>query len=686
MSSNQLGQSASPHLIEHKDNPVHWRLWTPEIFAEAAAQGKPILLSIGYSACHWCHVMNEESFADPQIAQVINAGFIPVKVDREERPDIDQLYQAAATTMGHGGGWPLTMFLNPTGEPFFAAGYLPKTDQPNQQSLRTVLDLVSGIYADKPEDVASAVQRLTEALRQTYDGDLRPAAENISLDLAGLRIGQRFDTFLGGLTGAKKFPMVPLVEFLWRSFLRSGAQQYLQLVAITIDNMTMGGLRDHLGGGFARYCEDERWVMPHFEKMLYDSAQIVDLATLVWQFNRNKLCADAVHSTVQWLLRDMKVGDAFAASIDSDSEGEDGKYYLWTEEEVDTILKGTFAARFKAVYSVLPQGLYSGGRNALHRLGPQSAQLSDADEALLAKQRERMLAARAQRVAPHRDDKVLADWNGVAIAALANAGAVFNQRDWIEAAVKAFDFIVENMGDGDRLVHSWADGKRGIGGFADDYAHMARAALQLWESTGEVRFLEQARIWVQVLDDHFWDARGGYNFTADDAAPLFMRVRMPQDGFIPAANGVMLTVLTRLWLASADKAYADRAAALLQAFSFGINRNLLVSGSYLNGFEAFAAGLQIILIGPKDNARTHELARIVWGKSLPNRLLTVLAPEDTLPEGHPAQGKTMVNGVPTVYICQRDTVSQPIIDPVQLDQILQLPRNLAQQQQQRRAG
>ena len=685
MSSNQLGQSTSPHLLEHKNDPVHWRLWGPDAFAEAEATGRPILLSIGFSACHWCHVMNRESFSDPESAALINDGFIPVKVDREERPDIDQLYQASANILGHAGGWPLNIFLTPTGEPFFSAGYMPPADQQGQPSLRSVLGVVGNIYANKKDEVAGTVARLTQAVEQTYNRDVRGGADNVALDMAALRIGQRFDIFAGGLTNTQKFPSVALVEFLWRTYLRTGTQQYLQLVATSLDNMLLGGLFDHLGGGFVRYTEDERWMKPHFEKMLYDNAQLIDLMTMVWQYNRNKLGADRVQQTVEWLRRDMRVGDAFASSIDSDSEGEDGKYYLWSEEEVDTILKGTFASRFKTVYGVMPQGLYEGGRNALHRLN--AGQISEADEALLAKQRERMLAARAKRVAPARDDKILADWNGLAIAALANAGAVFDRPEWIAAAVKAFDFIVKAMGEGDRLAHSWADNKRGVTGFSDDYANMARAGIQLWESTGDKRFVEQAKIWVRVLNENFWDAKGGYNFSAHDAEPLFARLRMTHESNTPPANALMVSVLTRLWVATGDMEYHNRVMALLQAYAFEINRNYLFSGSFLNGYECFTAGLHIVLIGQKNNLRTHEMARLVWSKALPNRLFTVLSPDESLPETHPAHGKTMVNDQPTVYICQRGTVSQPFTDPAQLELVLQLPRGiLQQQQQQRRVG
>jgi uncharacterized protein YyaL (SSP411 family) len=408
---------------------------------------------------------------------------------------------------------------------------------------------------------------------------------------------------------------------------------------------------------------------------------IVDMMTSVWQFNRNELCRARVEETIAWLMRDMKVEDAFASSLDADSEGEEGKYYLWTEAEIDAALMGTFVQKFKTAYNVRREGNFE-GKNILLRLNsgapfPQS----DADEALLKKQRELLLAARQQRVAPMRDDKVLADWNGLAIAALANAGAVFQKTDWTVAAIKAFDFVVKALGNGDRLHHAWHNGKRGGLGFADDYAHMIRAALVLWELVGDKRYLEQAKKWTVTLNEHYWDNMlGGYYTTADDADPLIVRARMLFDQPVPSANSTMIAQLARLYQATGEQAYAQRADQLFQAFAGEAARAFISTGSYFNAIETAVAGLQIVIVGPITNPKTHELNAAVLGRSLPNRLLVVVSPEETLPEGHPAHGKTMVNGQPAAYICQRGTCSAPITNPVALSQALQLPVRMPQGQ------
>jgi len=673
MSQNQLAQETSPYLLLHKDNPVHWRPWGTDAFAEAEAQNKPILLSVGYTACHWCHVMNHESFADAETAEMMNSLFVNVKVDREERPDIDQLYQTAAQTMGTQGGWPLTMFLTPKGEPFFPGTYFPKEERFGQPSFKRILQEVSRIYREQPEPVAGTIARVQQSLANIWGRDMRGDLNPLVLDMSAIHIAQRFDIFYGGPTGAPKFPTTTSLELLWRAYLRTGAAQFFQVVQTSLDNMCMGGIYDHVGGGFARYATDERWLVPHFEKMLYDNAQLVDVLTLVWQHNRNPLYRDRIEETISWVLRDMKVGNAFASSFDADSEGEEGKYYVWTEPEIDAALAGTFSQRFKQVYNVRREGNWE-GKNILHRIGGAVYPLPDADEALFKRQRELLLAARAKRVAPLRDDKVLADWNGMMIAALAHAGAAFNRRDWIDAGIKAFDFIVKTMSDGDRLYHSWRDGKHHHTAFADDYAHMARAALALWEVTQDERFLDRAKAWTNVMNEHFWDMQtGGYFQTSDDSEVLFYRPRTVFDQAVASANGTMLVVLAKLYFATADIAYRDRSNALVGAFSGELGRAFASMAAFINGLETIMTGLQIVVVGPKGHAKTQELLAAVHGRSITHRTLMVVEPDEVLPEGHPAFGKTMQNGQPTAYVCVRNTCSQPITNAVQLSQTLQLP-------------
>jgi uncharacterized protein YyaL (SSP411 family) len=676
MSRNQLDQATSPYLLLHKDNPVHWHPWGREALAAAEAQNKPILLSIGYTACHWCHVMNDESFADAETAAMMNENFINILVDREERPDLDQLYQNAASAMGARGGWPLTMFLTPKGVPYFSGTYFPKEDRPpTQPAFKTVLTDVSKLYNEKASEVSDATARIQTQIEELWNRNMRGQLDGQTLDAVALRVGQRFDIFYGGITGTQKFPSVPLVELVWRAYLRSGASQFLQLMSTTLDHMLIAGLYDHVGGGFYRYTTDERWQFPHFEKMGNDNAQLIGLMTLIWQHNHNPICETRIAETIDWLMREMRVENGFAASMDADSEGEEGKYYVWSEAEIDAALMGTFVQKFKAAYSVSRDGNFN-GRNILHRSGSAAPYpQSDADEALLKRQRELLLAARQKRTAPLRDDKILADTNGMIITALADAGSAMGRSEWTEAAIKAFDFVVKALGDGDKLAHSWRAGKRGHAGFADDYAHMARAALALWEATGEQRFLDRAAGWTHVMNENFWDGvMGGYFTTANDDDPLIVRTRPIYDQTQPPANSVMIGVLSRLFMATGEAVYNDRGGSLLRGLANEGMRVFVSMASYFNNVEFAASNLQIVVVGPLNSSKTLELVQAVHGRSLPNKLLTVVPPDRDFPIGHAAFGKKMENGMPTAYVCQRGACSAPITNAVTLSQLLALPQ------------
>jgi len=667
--------ATSPYLLSQKDVPVQWRVWGPEALAEAQAQDKAVLLSLGYAGCHWCHVMARESFSDPELAAFINETFIPVLVDRDERPDVDMLYQGAAGIMGHGGGWPLNIFLSPQGVPFWVAGYQPKEDRPDNPSFARVARETAELWRNDRARAEDTGAKVTAAVENLYNRDMTQAAEPLNLDLSALRVGQRYDVFFGGLLGSVKFPNPQLLDVLWRAFLRSGMPQFSQIIFTTLDGVLFGGIYDHIGGGFFRHALDERWLEPAFEKMLYDQALMIDLCTSVYQFNRNELCRQRVAETVAFLLREMKVGDVFAASIASGAQTEDGRYYTWSEAEIDAALVGTFSARFKQVYGITRDGNVQ-GRNLPRRLG-NPVPANEADEALLAKQRGMLLAARETRARPSRDDRVLTDWNGLVISALARAGIVFEKREWIDIAVHAFDGIVKTMGNGNKLSHV-----KGVDGFAEDYADMARAALQLWEVTGEQRFIAQARIWTQELNDHFWDdARNGYAFYSDTADRLFVRPRMVFDNPNPSANGTMLTVLTRLALLTGEREYMSRASTLGATFPNEATRVLNGAGSFLAGFEYLVNALVIVVIGHKGNSRTHDLLRAYWGKPMPSGMVMQIEPGDPLPPGHPAAGRGMEGGQPTVYICQAGVCSNPITSPVELANTLTLPPQMRGQQQ-----
>jgi uncharacterized protein YyaL (SSP411 family) len=445
--------------------------------------------------------------------------------------------------------------------------------------------------------------------------------------------------------------------------------------------MGRGGIYDHLGGGFARYSTDEQWLVPHFEKMLYDNAQFIDIMTLIWQHGRQPVLKTRVEDTVGWLLREMLVeGAGFASSLDADSEGEEGKFYVWSEDEIDAVLAGTPAERFKQAYGVTRDGNFPhegnpSGKNILNRLGHLPGR-TDTEELVFAEQRKRLLDAREKRVRPGRDDKVLVDWNGLMIASLANAGAVFTRPDWIDAAKRAFQFICDHLGEGDQLFHAYRAGKKQHPAFSDGYANMARAALALWEATGEQSYLDRARAWTKVLDDQFWDlVQGGYVYSRNPDAPEQVRTRNAFDTATPAANGIMIGVHGRLFYATVDHAHAERANNLIQAFAGDVATHYLQMATYLNNFEFCTSCLEIVVFGPRADNRTQELVTAVLGKSLPNRLLMVVEPGAALPAGHPAEGKIMEEGAPTAYVCGGSLCSPPVTNAAVLAHALQLPEN-----------
>ncbi len=662
MSANLLGHETSPYLLQHKDNPVHWMAWGVDAFARARRENKPILLSVGYAACHWCHVMAHESFEDPEIARRMNRLFVNIKVDREERPDVDQIYQSALALLGQPGGWPLTMFLTPDAEPFWGGTYFPPSARYGRPGFADVLEGVAETYNREPDKVARNVTALKEALGKLAQNRAAHAVDLPVIDHVAERLAREVDPIHGGIGTAPKFPQVPILELFWRAWQRTGQEPYRDAVLNTLTHMCQGGIYDHLGGGFARYSVDEMWLVPHFEKMLYDNAALIDLLTLVWQEVRDPLFEARVRETVGWLLREMIAeGGGFAATLDADSEGEEGRFYVWTAEEIDRRL-GPDAAAFKSAYGVTPQGNWEGKTilNRLHRLAPLDA----GAEAALADSRARLWRAREERVRPGWDDKVLADWNGLAIAALAHAGLAFGEAGWIAAAERAYAFVRDRMTEQGRLRHSWRAGRLKHPATLDDHAHMARAALALHEATGDAGALDQARAWVAALDERFWDAAaGGYFFTADDATDLIIRTKSAHDGATPSGNGTMLAVLATLYHRTGEASYRERADALTTAFSGETSRNFFPLPTFLNAVEMAHNALQIVIVGAPEAADTLALRRAVLDRSLPDRILSIVPPDHRLPPHHPAHGKGMQDGRATAYVCTGMTCSPPVTTP-----------------------
>ncbi len=659
---NALAEETSPYLLQHKDNPVAWQAWGPAAFAAAKAEDKPILLSVGYAACHWCHVMAHESFENPAIAAQMNEHFINIKVDREERPDVDTIYQHALALMGEQGGWPLTMFLTPDRVPFWGGTYFPPEQRWGRPGFPQVLAALSTAYRGDRAAVTKNVAAMTDAIGRLATPT---AGDGISLPLTD-RVAERLvaeiDTENGGIGDAPKFPQASLMSVIWRGYRRTGSEAMKQAVLLTLDHICQGGIYDHVGGGFARYAVDRRWLVPHFEKMLYDNAQLVELLTHAWQATGKPLYAERISETIEWLVREMRQPEGgFASSLDADSEHEEGKFYVWTVAEIDKLL-GARAERFKHVYDVTADGNWEGHTilNRLHHM----ARAADAMEAALAEDRAVLLTARAGRVRPGLDDKVLADWNGLMIAALAQAGAVFGRADWIALAEAAFAFIEHKMTAADgRLQHSYRDGRARHPATLDDYANLARAALLLEEATGKPAYRARAEAWVELVERWYGDTAGGYFVSASDTEGLITRPKMVQDAATPSGNGTMVEVLARLFHLTGNDGYRKRAEAAVNAFAGDVPRNFFPFGSLLNGNEMLQRAVQIVILGARGADDTEALLRAVNGVSLPTRVLAVLEPGAALPPSHPAAGKERISSRATAYVCRGPVCSLPLTGP-----------------------
>jgi hypothetical protein len=658
---NLLKLETSPYLLQHQDNPVHWQPWSAETLALARKEGKPILLSVGYAACHWCHVMAHESFENEETAALMNELFINIKVDREERPDIDQIYQNALALLGEQGGWPLTMFLNSSGEPFWGGTYFPPENSYGRPGFRNVLQTVADIFKNEPEKVTKnrdALKNALKSLNATLEGDLPKLTLEV-LERIAARYAEEADPVHGGIGSAPKFPQTYVLENIWRSYLRTGNAALAEIVIKALTGMSQGGIYDHLGGGFARYSTDAEWLAPHFEKMLYDNAQILDLLLTVHHETKSELFEERIRETIDWLLREMVTDEGgFAATVDADSEGVEGKFYTWSKAEIDEILSD-HAPHFEEIYNVSEEGNWE-KTNILNRL-QYPDRLDEETETALASWRQTLFDHRETRIRPGLDDKVLTDWNGLMIATLARAGDYFSEVHWINAAEKAFVAITtHSMEANGRLFHSYRLGRAQHTGLLDDYTNMARAALTLHEVTGKTFYLEWAEQWVEILNTHFWDEKGGgYFYTADDAEALIIRSKNATDNAIPSGNGVMLEVLAKLHLLTGAREPFEKATNLLRCFTAELARNFFPLATLLNNFETLVNAQQVIIVGNRSEPEVIDLLNVLKDVSLPSKVVNVLEDTENLPFDHPAKGKGKLEGKPTVYLCTGPTCSPP---------------------------
>jgi hypothetical protein len=676
--TNRLALEASPYLLQHAHNPVDWYAWGDEAFARARREHKPVLLSIGYSTCHWCHVMAEESFEDGEIAAYLNANYVAIKVDREARPDLDALYMTAVQAMGVSGGWPLTVWLTPDRKPFYGGTYFPPRTgvRGARIGFLALLERLRTVYDEDPARVAEAADDIAARVAQAVapePGDGLPGAASLflayRLSVAG------FDEEHGGFGRAPKFPQPGQLAFLLRYARRTGERHARDMVVQTLDAMARGGIHDHVGGGFHRYSTDAAWRVPHFEKMLYDNALLALVYLEGAQASGRPDLAAVTRDVLDYLARDMTGPDGtFHAASDADSEGEEGRYFTWTGSEIDAVLPAE-QARLVRTYFALPPGSADGERSVLaapHPLPEVAAALGitpAAAETLLVDARTTLAAARARRTPPHVDRKVIAAWNGLAISAFARAGGALGEPRYTAIAVRAADATLKLLGRGERLAHHALDGRATGEAFLDDYAFLEAACLDLFEATGEARWFEQALRLQRTLDTHFHDdVHGGYFATAHDHERLLAREKPSDDGALPSGNAVALDDLLRLAAFTGDDAYRARADRLLRALGETLTRRPLAAAHLLGGLERrLDTAKEVVIVTPGDPAEAAPLLQRLAEIYLPNRALVVVpagAAQRALSPLVPlVDAKTVLGGSPTAYVCEHGTCKLPTTDP-----------------------
>lgn len=669
---NRLAQETSPYLVQHKDNPVDWYPWGPEALERSKREQKPIFLSIGYSACHWCHVMEHESFENEGIARALNEKFVCIKVDREERPDLDQLYMNAVQIMTGRGGWPMSVFLTPDLKPFYAGTYWPPHASRGMPGFDQVIEAVAKAWNTNREEAEKTANQLTAQLAKA---DSTTASGELSTELiegAARHLRQAFDSTHGGFGGAPKFPAPMALRLLLRHWHRRRDQTSLNMVRVTLDQMAAGGIYDHVGGGFARYSVDARWLVPHFEKMLYDNAQLAVAYLEAYQVTGNEDYARVVRETLDYVLRDMTdPAGGFYSTEDADSEGVEGKFYTWTPDSLREVLGDEAAETFAQVYDVSAAGNFEHGESILNlpKTIRQQAQLLGRNEpeltAELAASRVKLFAAREKRVHPHKDDKVIVAWNGLMIDAMARAGAVLGESRYLDAAAEAADFLLQELRrDDGRLLHTWRGGVAKLDAYLDDYTYLANGLVSLYEATFVGRYLDEAVALVEVVLDKFADSkRGGFYFTADDHEQLIVRSKDFTDNAVPSGNAMAATVLVRLGKYTGSGRYAEAADGVLRHTAELMRRYPTATGQALLALDLeLGPTYELVLAGDlKDEASRAALADL-RGRFLPNKVLAFTGPSAAAsPQalGELLQGKAMQGGAPTLYVCEGFTCQAP---------------------------
>ncbi len=690
MAQNRLAFEKSPYLLQHADNPVDWHPWGDAAFEKARAEDKPVFLSIGYSTCHWCHVMAHESFEDLQVAALMNDAFVCIKLDREERPDIDSVYMNVCQMMTGSGGWPLTIIMTPDKQPFFAATYIPKFSRFGRPGMMELIPQIKRLWHTRRGEILGVAGQVVDALRQMAQDAPGAALDESALRAAYDQLDRRFDPWHGGFGGAPKFPTPHNLMFLLRYWKRTGEARALDMVEKTLQAMRRGGIYDHLGFGFHRYSTDREWLVPHFEKMLYDQATLAMAYTEAYQATGKAEYQQTAREILAYVLRDMTVPEGgFTSAEDADSEGEEGKFYVWTAEEIAEAL-GEDADLFARVFNVEADGNFreeatgrrTGAnilhlRKSLHEVALE-LEMDQADLcARLESARQRLFARRERRVPPHKDDKILTDWNGLMIAALAKAARAFDEPAYAGAAARAATFILEKMRTPDgRLLHRYRDGEAGLPALVEDYAFTIWGLLELYEATFDVEHLRAALDLNADLIAHFWDEEsGGFFTTPDDGEALLVRLKEIYDGAIPSGNAAAMLNLLRLGRITAHPDFEAMAAQIGRAFSETINRAPSAFTLAMVALDfALGPAHEVVIAGRPGADDTIALLRALHAPFAPNKVVLLRPTDADLPEiAHIArftQDQVCIDGKATAYVCQDYRCALPTTDVEKMLELL----------------
>lgn len=675
---NRLITEVSPYLRQHADNPVEWYPWGAEALSRAKNEDKPILLSIGYSACHWCHVMAHESFESAEIAKLMNQHFINIKVDREERPDLDEIYQKSAQVfLGRGGGWPLTMFLTPEQEPFYGGTYFPPTPRYNLPGFPEVLLGVVEAYRNHRDEVRKNVERVKAGLLRV--GVPQPSSDPLSdhlLDAAAKNLVQFFDPVHGGFGDGPKFPTVPPLSLMLRHTARTKDASHQEQVMLQLRTMAAGGIYDHLGGGFHRYSVDGQWLIPHFEKMLYDNAQLVCIYVNAWRLTKEQRFREVVEETLDYVRRELTHPDgAFFAAQDADTDGHEGAYFVWEQREIAAVLGADLAEEFCRYYGVTESGNFE-SKNVLNRLSGLRLPLEEQEEVefRLRPARVKLLAARERRTKPQRDENVLTSWNAMMVSAYLEAYHAFGTPAYLTTAERALTYLVDYAVVNGRVHRTVAAGQGRLNGYLDDAAYLAMALLDAFEATSHRWYLEQAREIADGLLANFWDDNdGGCFFTSHDHEVLLHRMKSGTDSAIPSGNAIAAMLLLRLFSFTGARTYYERGERLLRLFRGVMEQNPYGLSAMLCALDWYLSQpKEIVVVGARGNPATESLLAAVHRRYVPNRAVLVVdesrgAAEADLPL---AAGKTSVNGQSAAYVCHRQTCSAPVTESQQLEMLL----------------